>query len=103
MKKAKYTEPCTHCGYYCRSSLCPAGEEAFPGEEAPCPGIFIKDGLTFCGLVLIETIAVEAGAIKPVVAKLLGVGCGCSCPDYDTTAWEVKRFDELARAQITGG
>lgn len=100
--KAKYTEPCTHCGYCCRASLCPAAELAFPGAVAPCPGIFEKSGSTFCGLVMMEKIAAEVGSIEPLVSKMLGVGCGCSCPDADTTEDQIEQFDKLSYIQVYG-
>lgn len=102
MLKAKYSEPCTNCGYCCNASLCPVAEQAFPEASAPCPGRFLKGGLTFCGLVLMEKIAAEVGNVPLLVTKMLGIGCGCSCPDVDTTEEQMKTFDKLAYIQMYG-
>lgn len=100
--KSKYSEPCSHCGHCCNASLCPAAEKAFPGASAPCPGIFVKSGQTFCGLVLMEKIAAEAGVIEPLVQNMLGIGCGCSCPDTDTEHWQIEEFDRLSYIKVYG-
>lgn len=92
--KSKYAEPCTHCGACCRASLCPAAEVAFPDASPPCPGIYERDSRVYCGLVLMEKIGRELDeTVEPLVQKMLGIGCGCSYPDEETTEAEVILFD----------
>lgn len=88
-EKAKYTEPCSRCGYCCAASLCPAAEIAFPEALAPCPALFIEDDKACCGLVLMEHYITGGN----LVGKALGIGCGCSCPDKTTTEDEIEEHD----------
>jgi len=97
-EKSKYTQPCNRCGYCCAASLCPAAEIAFPNTLAPCPALSIENDEAFCGLVKIEEIA----GLDPVVRKILGIGCGCSCPDANTTEKEIEEFDELSEKMVYG-
>ena len=65
---------------------------AFTHEETPCPALRVNDlGLHACGLVLAEKIL---GSEE--IAKILGVSCGCSCPDEDTSDEEILEFDRRA-------
>lgn len=95
--KAKYSEPCSRCGVCCASSLCPAAEVAFPSDTAPCRAlVFDEQERAVCGLVKME----ETLGIEPLVVKILGIGCGCSCPDVDTSAEQIIEFDRQARIRV---
>jgi len=94
--KAKFSEPCTHCGICCQTELCTLGQLVFPSSSAPCPGILQKQGKIQCGLVLMET----AAHTKPLFATALGIGCGCSMPDPDTTEAEIQEFDKTSKEKM---
>lgn len=96
--KSKYTHRCNRCGYCCAASMCPAGAIAFPDSKAPCPALSIRNDEACCGLVMIEEIA----GLDPVVRKILGIGCGCSCPDENTTEKEIEAFDEYSEKLVYG-
>lgn len=96
--KPKYTAPCNHCGRCCTEALCPAAELAFPGETAPCRAMTLADGKILCGLVEMERLAWMDG----MVSRALGIGCGCSMPDDDTTADEIEAFDKLSHITVYG-
>ena len=100
-KKSKYTEPCNRCGACCASSLCPAAEIAFEGEEAPCRALLFDtdSGEAACGLVALEVVM----GIDPIVRKSLGIGCGCSCPDENTTDAEIQAFDSYCYQKMFSG
>jgi hypothetical protein len=95
-RKPLYTKPCNHCGLCCLSQLCPVGEEAFPGVSAPCPALVTTSGKAVCGLVVAETL----GKLEPLIAKGLGIGCGCSMPDSYTTDDQIEAFDKRAREMV---
>jgi len=78
--------------------LCPAAEIAFPDGDVPCRALSYKNDAAFCGLVMIEEIA----GLDPVVRKIIGIGCGCSCPDGNTTEKEIEEFDELSEKLVYG-
>lgn len=44
----------------------------------------------------------EIAGLDPVVRKVLGIGCGCSCPDENTTEKEVEEFDEISEKMVYG-
>lgn len=69
---------------------------AFPGASAPCPGLDVREEMALCSLVITET----AVGMKPMLAKSLGVGCGCSMPDADTTDAQVEEFDRVFYIKI---
>ena len=77
--KPSYGSPCNGCGLCCTLSLCRAGEVAFPGQSAPCPALcYAVDGTrTYCGLVAEE----RRAGLNPFIAKVLGIGWGCSMKD----------------------
>lgn len=98
-KKAKYSEPCSRCGTCCALSLCPPAEIAFPERTAPCPALFFEEETAVCGLMLMEKhfLGVE------LVAKCLGAGHGCTCPDAETTENEVAAFGQhLLHSEASG-
>ncbi len=96
--KPKYGNPCNHCGLCCRLSLCKIGEMAFPDHVlGSCPALVVaKDG-QFCGLVAIER---ETKA-EPMLQKILGIGCGCSMEDEDTTKEQALKFDRESRELVS--
>lgn len=96
--KPLYTNPCNNCGLCCLSQLCPVGEQAFPGQSAPCPALVIMPGKAVCGLVVAEA----AAKLEPLIAKSLGVGCGCSMPDSITTEEQIEAFDRHSRDMVYG-
>lgn len=49
-----------------------------------------------------EKIAVEVSNIEPLVTKMLGIGCGCSCPDANTTEDQMETFNKLSYIQMYG-
>lgn len=77
--KPKLGAPCNGCGVCCARLICPAGEIAYPGAHAPCPGLKITPGRsrTYCELVAGEILS---GA-KPLLQAALGIGRGCSMDD----------------------
>lgn len=98
MPKPPYTHPRNYCGLCCQTELCPAGEKAFPDAAVPCPALVTIDGKALCGLVLVET----AARLEPIIAKTLGVGCGCSMPDACTTDEQIEAFDRQSYEAIWG-
>lgn len=79
--KPRWGTPCNGCGLCCAIELCEAGEIAFPGASAPCPGLKLRgDGKsTYCELVAIEIVS----GLSPVLQDALGIGKGCSMNDSD--------------------
>ena len=77
--KPRSGEACNGCGLCCAMELCVAGEIAFPGAKAPCPGLKITpDGTrTYCQLVMVE----KAHNLQPMLQTALGIGVGCTMPD----------------------
>lgn len=99
LPKPRYSEPCNHCGLCCRLSLCHVGELAFPKHKSgPCPALMEAADGSLCGLVLMEK---ESGA-EPMIRKQLGIGCGCSMEDDDTTEEQAAAFDARSRARVYG-
>jgi hypothetical protein len=96
--KPAFASPCNHCGLCCRTSLCHIGEMMFPRASAPCPAITIEDGKALCGIVLTE----RAFTLAPLAAESLGIGCGCSMEDEDTTEEQAKAFDAASRLKLFG-
>lgn len=72
--KPKHGAPCNGCGQCCAKEICKAGEIAFPGAVAPCPGLVILDNRTFCQLVMTEI----AHGLEPVLQSGLNIGKGCT-------------------------
>lgn len=96
--KPRYSEPCNHCGQCCAQALCTVAELAFPGESAPCRALQLKDGKAICGLVVAEDLSGLDGLIR----RALGIGCGCSMQDEDTTEAEVRAFDLVSHIKVFG-
>lgn len=63
---------------------------------APCPALTERDGKLLCGMVLMEA----ACPVDKIVAKTLGIGCGCSMPDEDTNPVDIARFDAFSRSKL---
>lgn len=95
-EKPKYAEPCNHCGLCCMLSLCPVAEQAFPGEAAPCRALVVNDSGAICGMVAME----ELAGLDGVVRRVLGIGCGCSMPDSDTSESEIVEFDRRSYIKV---
>ncbi|MDH3360094.1 MAG: hypothetical protein OEL55_04415, partial [Desulfobulbaceae bacterium] len=91
--KPKFTEPCNHCGICCTLQLCEFAEEVFD-TDPPCPALL--EGK--CGLVRAESMLLNDNTL----AKALGIGCGCSMPDADTTDEEIESFDILSHQKVFG-
>lgn len=72
-ERPESTMPCTGCGECCREKMCKPGQDAYPGVEAPCPGLLWKNGRYWCALIKKE--ASEYGEKK--MAAALGIGLGC--------------------------
>lgn len=96
--KPAFSAPCNHCGLCCEEQLCEVGQLAFPGASAPCPGLDVRDDVALCSLVITEA----AAGMEPMLAKSLGIGCGCSMPDQDTTEVQIKEFDRVSFIKIYG-
>ena len=96
--KPRYTQACNHCGICCALALCPIGEKAYPGQSAPCPALVVLEGQAKCGIVMME----EHAGFEPIVRKVLGIGCGCSMEDDDTTEEQAAAFDARSRAMVFG-
>lgn len=96
--KPSFTAPCNHCGVCCQGQLCELGEMAFPRASAPCPGLDVREDAALCSLVVTEAVA----GMEPMLAKSLGIGCGCSMPDADTTDAQVDTFDRVSFVKIYG-
>lgn len=71
---------------------------AYPGASAPCPGLDVREEVALFRLVITEA----AAGMEPMLAKSLGIGCGCSMPDADTTDAEVGEFDRVSFIKIYG-
>jgi len=97
--KPLYTQPCNHCGLCCSSSLCHVGEKLFEAWQLPCPALLSKDDKAICSVVDLE---MKSGVI-PIISNSLGIGCGCSMPDEDTTDEEIDSFDMKSREMIFNG
>lgn len=96
--KPRFAEPCNHCGLCCKGQLCDLAQHAFPGASAPCPGLDIREDIALCSLLVTEA----AAGMEPMLANALGVGCGCSMPDPDTTGDQVEEFDRVSFIRIHG-
>jgi hypothetical protein len=97
--KPKFGTACNGCGVCCQISMCVVAELTFPGIEAPCPALFQEeDGRHRCGIVIMEN---HLG-VDPVVKNTLGIGCGCSMCDDDTTLAETEGFDQMSKRMILG-
>jgi len=98
IQKPRYGTPCNHCGICCQLELCHIAEIAFSGQSAPCPALQkCADGY-LCGLVAVE----KSAGMELKIAKSLGIGCGCSMPDENTTPEEIAVFDKKSRALMFG-
>lgn len=91
--KPRYRDQCNHCGECCRLQLCPAAERLT--HMAPCPFLSTEN---LCGLVLAE----EIMGGDQFLRRALGVGCGCSMPDAETTEAEIIAFDLVCMAALKG-
>lgn len=98
--KPRYSQPCNNCGQCCDREICPVGELAFPGAHAPCPGLLILTGgnAALCGIVQTE----KAFGLPPTFANKLGIGCGCSMWDADTTEEQAAEFNRVSLLKIYG-
>ena len=96
--KPRFAAPCNHCGECCKGQLCELAQMAYPGASAPCPSLDVREHVALCSLVIIEA----AAGMEPMVAKSLGIGCGCSMPDASTTDAQVKEFDRVSFIKIYG-
>ena len=94
--KPAYTHPCNNCGVCCTLSLCEIGKMAYPSGSAPCPSLVVRDGRALCGFVLME----KAVGATPLIANALGIGCGCSMPDEETTEEQIEKFDRASLAEV---
>lgn len=97
-EKPRYSTPCNHCGECCKTALCPIGEIAVPGAVAPCPLLTIVYNRALCGYVMAEA----AAGVEPVVSRKLGIGCGCSMADEDTTDEQMDRFNAASFIKVYG-
>lgn len=68
--------------------------ELLPGK----PALVIDGGKAMCGLVLTE----EATGVEPKMWRVLGIGCGCSMPDADTSEADIAEFDRRSRKMVFG-
>ncbi len=96
--KPRFAEPCNYCGLCCKNQVCELAAMAFPGASAPCPGLDVRQNVALCSLVVIEA----AAGMEPMLAKSLGIGCGCSMPDSDTTDAQVKELDRVSYIKFYG-
>lgn len=58
----------------------------------------MRPGAAVCGLVVTEVIS----GLEPILANALGIGCGCSMPDSDTTEAQINEFDRKSYIKIFG-
>lgn len=96
--KPRFAAPCNHCGKCCRGQLCELAQMAFPGASAPWPGLDVRENVALCSLVITEA----ADGMEPMLANSLGMGCGCSMPDADTTSAQIEEFDRVSFIKIYG-
>lgn len=96
--KPPFTAPCNHCGECCKGQLCELAYMAFPGASAPCPGLDVREDVALCSLVITEA----AAGMEPMLAKSLGIGCGCSMRDGGTSDAQVDEFDRVSFIKIYG-
>lgn len=90
--KPSFAQPCNHCGLCCESQLCEVPVMAFPSASAPCRCLDVRQNVALCSLVTTEA----AAGVEPTLANSLGIGCGCSMPDSDTTDAQVKELDRVS-------
>jgi hypothetical protein len=98
IQKAKYSEPCNNCGICCELEQCPIAELAYPDSPLPCPALKKCGDKMICGLVHAE----DALGIDKVIARSLGIGCGCSMPDVGTEEDEIETFNKLSFIKVYG-
>lgn len=67
-------------------------------DTAPCRALVIDGETAKCGLVAME----ELSGLDGIVGRVLGIGCGCSMPDDDTTDAEIAEFDRLSWIKVYG-
>lgn len=99
-EKARYSEPCTRCGTCCSLEVCSWGDMAYLGAGPPCPGLrYTPEGAAECELVTLERLVIEG---KGTIEKTLGIGCGCSNPDPETTREEVEAHNRRSAMKMFG-
>lgn len=96
--KPKYAGSCNHCGQCCTAQICPIGEMAFPNATAPCPALVVEMGKALCAIVQIE----RTSGMVPMIQNALGIGCGCSMPDSDTSDADVAQFEHWSTVHVFG-
>lgn len=86
LNKPSFGAPCNNCGICCAMELCDVAEEYFPGATAPCPALEYHEGRFLCGLVVRPSHHLGMAfngdrVLSPLMAKAIGSGQGCGCPD----------------------
>ena len=96
ISKPSFREACNNCGKCCETELCEVGKAAYGAYRLPpCPALN-HDNL--CAIVKAEQMLAPYG----VISKALGIGCGCSMPDAETSDKEIEYFDEQCRKLVYG-
>lgn len=99
LPKPKFGEACNGCGLCCIMEVCVAGKIVFgDAAEGPCPALIRQGDKWRCGIILME----KAARLEPITANTLGIGCGCSMTDEDTTQAESEAFDALCKRMVAG-
>ena len=80
------------------TELCPAAEKLT--DSLPCPALIIGNGVALCGLVL-TPLPLRPEPLRDIHNQL-GIGCGCSMPDDDTTEEEINAHDMLSWMRVYG-
>lgn len=76
--------------------LCPVAEIAYGKEqELPCPALIFDGNKALCNMVI-----TEKQLNSTMIANALGIGCGCSMPDRETTADQINDFDAQSRSKV---
>jgi hypothetical protein len=90
--KALMGETCTSCGHCCKDQACEASIQLLQSAQVPCMALEVDGDRFACGLMkrphFYFGLAWDQndcekldGVLGPLVAKYLGAGQGCGCPD----------------------
>lgn len=115
LEKPKIGQPCNGCGLCCMIQVCRNGALVqglikHPHDdpvEGPCPALVTNsDGSYSCGVVkdpkkYIRKSPYREDVLRREFSLLIGAGTGCDDIGYDTDPQEVKKLDDLHRADTS--